>query len=255
MKISFLGTGTSQGVPVIGCSCDVCQSLDFRDKRLRSSVYIEVDGQHLVIDTGPDFRQQMLRERIKHLDAVIFTHAHRDHTAGLDDVRAFNFIQKMDMPVYGTDAVLEQLKVEYAYAFGEARYPGIPQLELHRIDGAPFLLGQTSVTPLPVMHMRLPVLGFRINNFSYITDANAIPADTLQRLQGTEVLVLNALQQEQHVSHFNLEQALEMVEIIKPQKAYFTHMSHKLGLHADVEKKLPGHVSLAYDGLTLTLPG
>ncbi len=253
MKVTFLGTGTSQGVPVIGCTCEVCRSLDFRDKRLRTSILIEVAEQTFVIDTGPDFRQQMLREQVRRIDAVIFTHAHRDHTAGLDDVRAYNFLQQMDMPIYGTAQVLEQLKVEYAYAFASEYYPGIPRLDLNVIDGEDFSVNGVSFTPLPVMHLHLPVLGFRVGNFSYITDAKSIPDETIAKLAGTEVLVLNALQREQHISHLNLSEALEMVETIRPRLTYFTHISHKMGLHADVEKELPDHVSLAFDGLQINL--
>ncbi len=252
MKITFLGTGTSQGVPVIGCTCEVCRSIDYRDKRLRTSIFIEIKEQNFVIDTGPDFRQQMLREQVKRLNAVIFTHAHRDHTAGLDDVRAFNYIQEMDMPVYGSKTVLDQLKLEYAYAFAKQYYPGIPRLTLNTIDEKEFDVNGISFLPLPVMHLNMPVLGFRINNFSYITDAKFIPAETLEKLQGTETLVLNALQREQHISHFNLTEALKMVEIIKPVHTYFTHISHKLGLHAEVAKELPDHVSLAFDGLQVS---
>ncbi len=253
MKVTFLGTGTSQGVPVIGCTCEVCRSLDYRDKRLRTSILIEVAEQTFVIDTGPDFRQQMLREQVRRIDAVIFTHAHRDHTAGLDDVRAYNFLQQMDMPIYGTAQVLEQLKVEYAYAFASEYYPGIPRLSLNVIDGEDFSVNGISFTPLPVMHLHLPVLGFRVGNFSYITDAKSIPEETIAKLAGTEVLVLNALQREQHISHLNLSEALQMVETIRPRLTYFTHISHKMGLHADVEKELPDHVSLAFDGLQINL--
>jgi len=253
LKVTFLGTGTSQGVPVIGCTCEVCRSLDYRDKRLRTSVLLEVADQCFVVDTGPDFRQQMLREQVNRIDAVLFTHAHRDHTAGLDDVRAYNFMHQMDMPVYGTSEVLEQLRREYAYAFTKEYYPGIPRLDLHTIDGKPFSVNGITVMPLLVMHLRLPVLGFRIGNFSYITDANYIPPETLEKLQGTEILVLNALQREQHISHFNLDEALQMVDTIRPQQTYFTHISHKMGLHADVEKELPDHVSLAFDGLQLVV--
>lgn len=253
MKVTFLGTGTSQGVPVIGCTCEVCRSLDYRDKRLRSSVHIEVDGRSIVIDTGPDFRQQMLRESIRHLDAVLFTHGHRDHLAGLDDVRAYNFLQDSDMPLYAADIVLEQIKTEFYYAFSPTKYPGIPQLQLHTVDGQPFNIGNMLVTPLPVMHLKLPVLGFRIGNFSYITDANLIPEKTYDLLKGTEVLVLNALQKESHISHFNLAEAIVEAKKIGARQTYFTHISHKLGLHKEVQKQLPESVALGHDGLTITL--
>jgi len=253
LKITLLGTGTSQGVPVIGCACEVCRSLDYRDKRLRTSVHLSVGSQSLVIDTGPDFRQQMLREDVRRLDAVIFTHSHKDHTAGLDDVRSYNFLQKMDMPVYGNAQVLQQLTREYAYAFEPQRYPGIPQLTLHTITDDPFSIGGTNIIPLPVMHLNLPVLGFRINDFSYITDANVIPDATLDRLKGTRVLVLNALQREKHVSHFNLEEALVMASKIGAERTYFTHISHRMGLHKDVEKELPAGVMLGYDGMSITV--
>jgi phosphoribosyl 1,2-cyclic phosphate phosphodiesterase len=251
LKITFLGTGTSQGVPVIGCTCEVCRSLDFRDKRFRSSVHVQVDNQSLVIDTGPDFRQQMLRENINRLDAILFTHAHRDHTAGLDDVRAYNFMQNMDMPAYALESVLKQLRSDYSYVFIKDQYPGLPRLTLFEVNTAPFSINGTNIIPLPVKHLHLPVLGFRINNFSYITDANYISDETVDLLKGTEILVLNALQQEKHVSHFNLEEALAEVKRIKPAKAYFTHISHKLGLHAEVQRKLPDNVFLGFDGLQL----
>lgn len=253
MRITFLGTGTSQGVPVIGCTCEVCSSLDFRDKRLRTSILIETGEHTFVIDTGPDFRQQMLREHVKRLDAVIFTHAHRDHTAGLDDVRAFNYLQQSDMPIYGTPPVLDQLRIEYAYAFAKERYPGLPRLNLFTINGEGFSVNGVPFLPLPVMHLHMPVLGYRIGNFSYVTDANFIPPATMERLKGTEILVLNALQREQHISHFNLSEALGIVESIRPRITYFTHLSHKMGLHADVEKELPDHVSLGFDGLKISL--
>jgi phosphoribosyl 1,2-cyclic phosphate phosphodiesterase len=253
LKITFLGTGTSQGVPVIGCRCPVCTSLDFRDKRLRTSIHVEIDGKSIVVDTGPDFRQQMLRENITRLDAVIFTHAHRDHTAGLDDVRAYNFMQQMDMPIYGTLPTLDQLRVEYAYAFHPNAYPGLPRITLNEIDENPFSINGTSILPLPVMHLKLPVFGFRFQNFSYITDANFISDDTLKKLQGTEVLVLNALQREWHVSHFSLDDALKMIKVIAPRQTYLTHISHKLGIHGVVEQELPPDVSLAFDGLQLQM--
>jgi phosphoribosyl 1,2-cyclic phosphate phosphodiesterase len=253
LKVTFLGTGTSQGVPVIGCTCEVCRSLDYRDKRLRSSIHVEVDGLSIVVDTGPDFRQQMLRESISRLDAVIFTHGHRDHLAGLDDVRAYNFLQGKDMPLYGTDIVLNQIKAEFFYAFDPKKYPGIPQLQLNTIDSRPFNIANTTITPLPVMHLKLPVVGFRIGNFSYITDANFIPEHTYELLHGTEVLVLNALQKEKHISHFNLSEALEVAKKIGARQTYFTHIAHKLGLHKEVQKELPESVALGHDGLSIVL--
>lgn len=253
MTITFLGTGTSQGVPVIGCSCEVCKSLDYRDKRLRSSVHISVNNQSFVIDTGPDFRQQMLRENINRLDAILFTHAHRDHTAGLDDVRAYNFLQNMDMPVYGTQETLDQLKNDFAYIFEEHRYPGLPRLDLRPITENSFTVNGVECTPLPVLHLRLPVLGFRIGDFSYITDANFISDETYKKLEGTNVLVLNALQLESHISHFTLQQAIEVAQKVKAGKTYFTHLSHKMGLHAEVSKQLPENIQIAFDGLTVSL--
>ena len=252
MKVTLLGTGTSQGVPVIGCECEVCSSLDYRDKRLRSSTCVEVNGVSFVIDTGPDFRQQMLRERIQRLDAIVFTHSHKDHTAGLDDVRAYNFKQNMDMPVYGMQQVLDQLKVEFAYAFTEKKYPGIPQLRLHNLNEDEFEIHGVKITPLPVMHLKLPVLGFRIGSFAYITDANEIPDKTYRKLKGVDVLVLNALQHEKHISHFNLDEAIQVAQKVGAGKTYFTHISHKLGLHKSVEKELPPTIFLGYDGLVFT---
>lgn len=238
---------------MIGCQCEVCQSLDYRDKRLRTSIHISVDDKSFVIDTGPDFRQQMLREDIRRLDAILFTHGHKDHTAGLDDVRAYNFLQAADMPVYGHRGVLEQLRTEFHYAFEPTKYPGIPQLHLIEITENPFQVMGVLCTPLVVAHLRMPVFGFRIGDFSYITDANFIPDETLARLKGTNVLVLNALQREKHISHFNLKEAIEMAERIGANQTYFTHMSHKMGLHKDVAKELPPTLALAYDGLTITL--
>ncbi len=255
MKVTFLGSGTSQGVPVIGCPCEVCRSLDYRDKRLRSSVHLDIDGQSLVIDTGPDFRQQMLRENINKLNAVILTHAHRDHTSGIDDVRAYNFLQNMNMPVYGTMETLHQIKNDFGYIFGPDNYPGLPRLDLHAITESPFVINTTTITPLPVLHLRLPVLGFRAGDFSYITDANFIPDATYEKMKGTKVLVMNALQREKHISHFNLTEAIEVAKKINAEKTYFTHISHKMGLHAEVSKELPENISLAVDGLQLSVSG
>ena len=253
MIVTFLGTGTSQGVPVIACTCTVCQSLDFRDKRLRTSLHLELDGKSLVIDTGPDFRQQVLRERISRLDAIIFTHEHKDHTAGLDDVRAFNFRQKQDMPIYAHHRVIEQLKQEFSYAFAEHKYPGVPLLEVHEIDNAPFSINGTNFTPIEVHHYKLPVFGFRINDFTYITDANSIPEAEKDKIRGSKVLVLNALQHQPHISHFTLQEAISMAKELGAEKTYFTHISHRLGLHEEVSEQLPEGIALAYDGLKLEL--
>ncbi len=253
MKVTFLGTGTSQGVPVIGCQCDVCSSIDFQDNRLRSSVHIEVDGLSLVIDTGPDFRQQMLRSRVKKLDAILFTHAHKDHTAGMDDIRSYNFLQKMDMPIYGTEDVITQLKSEFAYIFEEHKYPGIPQVQLNPISNNPFHIDKTEIIPIEVQHHKLPVLGFRIRDFTYITDANFISDEEKKKIVGSKILVLNALQKKPHISHFTLDEAIQIIDELKPEKAYLTHLSHKLGKHRDVKKELPENVELAWDGLKIEI--
>lgn len=253
MKITFLGTGTSQGVPVINCDCTVCSSLDFRDKRLRCSIHVDIEGKSFVIDTGPDFRQQMLRERIKTLDAVLFTHEHKDHTAGLDDIRSYNFSQKKDMPIYATPKVLHQIKREFAYIFEEVKYPGVPTVEIHEISKEPFTAEGIPIIPIEVMHYRLPVLGFRFKDFTYITDAKTIEENELSKIKGTKVLVLNALQKTHHISHFTLDEALEMIERIQPEKAYLTHISHKLGTHQEIENQLPPNVRLAFDGLKIQI--
>lgn len=253
MTVTFLGTGTSQGVPVIGCNCEVCTSLDFRDKRLRTSVHLAVDGLSVVIDSGPDFRQQMLREGIGRLDALIFTHEHKDHTAGMDDVRAFNFKQQADIPVYARKKVLEQLKQEFSYVFVNKGYPGVPQIATNQIDNSPFVIENTLFTPIEVLHYKLPVLGFRIKDFTYITDANYISPEEMEKIKGSKVLVINALQQEDHISHFKLSQALQVIDAIRPERAYLTHISHRMGLHKEVSEMLPNHVMLAYDGMKIKL--
>lgn len=253
MTVTFLGTGTSQGIPVIGCTCPVCRSLDFRDKRLRTSIHISVDGQSLVIDTGPDFRQQMLREHISTLDAILFTHEHKDHTAGLDDIRPFNFRQNKDMPVYGRQQVIDQLKMEFSYAFNEKRYPGVPQILTNVITNKPFRINGTTIEPVEVFHYKLPVFGFRIKGFTYITDASYISPEEKEKIKFSDVLVLNALQKEEHISHFTLGEALEVIMELQPKKAYLTHISHKLGLHDAISNELPEGVELAYDGLKLEL--
>ena len=253
MTITFLGTGTSQGVPTIGCECPVCRSLDPRDQRLRVAVHLAVNGRSLVIDTGPDFRQQMLRARVSHLDAVLFTHEHKDHTAGLDDIRAFNFRQQQEMPVYAEPRVIRQLKQEFAYIFAEQKYPGVPQVSLHpiEVDDQPFDVAGVAVQPLRALHYRLPVLGFRVGGFAYLTDANFIAPETLDLLRGADTIVLNALRREPHISHFTLGQAVEILEDLRPRRAYLTHISHQLGRHREVEAELPTWIRLAYDGLKI----
>lgn len=251
MKFTFLGTGTSQGVPVIACPCEVCQSKDIKDNRLRTSGMLECGGKTIVVDTGPDFRQQMLREQVKSLDAVVFTHPHKDHIAGLDDVRAFNFLLGRAMDIFADAHTIKELKREFEYVFAEKKYPGIPELVMNQIATAPFLIGNIVVQPIPVMHYKLPVLGFRIGNFAYITDANYISDSSMKLLEGVETLVLNALRIEPHISHFNLEEAIEVVKLLQPKKAYFTHISHLLGKHSKISKILPQNIELAYDGLKI----
>ncbi|TLV02347.1 MBL fold metallo-hydrolase [Dyadobacter luticola] len=253
MRITFLGTGTSQGIPVIACECAVCRSTDPHNKRLRTSVWIQVAGKSFVIDTGPDFRQQMLRANVKDLDAAIFTHQHKDHTAGLDDIRAFNHLRQKDMPLYGRPEVLNQIKNEFAYAFSEKRYPGVPSFELHPIENKPFEIEGVRFTPIEVMHHKLAVYGYRIGDFTYITDANFISEKEQEKILGSQVLVLDTLQKEPHLSHFTLSQALELIDKLNVPQAYLTHISHKLGLHAEVQSELPPNVKLAYDGLVLDL--
>jgi phosphoribosyl 1,2-cyclic phosphate phosphodiesterase len=253
LKVTFLGTGTSQGIPVIACECAVCKSFDYRDKRLRTSVYIETDKLKIIIDTGPDFRQQVLRERIKQLDAILFTHEHKDHIAGLDDVRGFNYAQQRDMPVYARANVIEALKREFAYIFAEYQYPGIPRIAIHEMDGSPFHILDEQIQPIKVMHYKLPIFGFRIQDFTYITDANFISDEEMEKIKGSKVVVLNALQKDPHVSHFTLQQAIEVIQKIQPEHAYFVHMGHRMGKHEDVEKELPENIHFAFDGLTLTI--
>ncbi|MFT6827366.1 MAG: phosphoribosyl 1,2-cyclic phosphate phosphodiesterase [Roseivirga sp.] len=253
MKITFLGSGTSQGVPVIGCTCEVCCSLDFRDKRLRSSIHIEIDGLSLIIDSGPDFRQQVLRENITQLDALIFTHEHKDHTAGMDDIRSFNFLQKKDIPIYARTNVIDQLKREFAYIFEETKYPGIPRVEVKEIENKPFQIEDLTITPIEVMHHKLPVLGFRINDFTYITDAKTIAEEEKDKIRGTKVLVLNALQIDPHQSHFTLDEAKALAIEINAEYTYFTHMSHRIGKHKKVSERLPSNIEFAYDGLKIVV--
>ncbi len=251
VRLTFLGTGTSQGVPLIGCNCHVCQSTDVRDNRLRSSVLIENNRNTFVIDTGPDFRQQMLRENIKNLDAVIFTHEHKDHLAGLDDVRAFNFLHKKAMDVYATERVQQAIKREFAYAFSDDKYPGIPQINLHTIDDDKFAIKGTIFTPINVMHHKLPVKAFRMGNISYITDANFISSQEKEKIIGSEIIVINALRKEEHISHFTFKEAVDLMLELQPKKAYLTHISHQLGTHKEILSDLPEWIQPAYDGLMI----
>ena len=253
MKVTFLGTGTSQGVPIIACECEVCISADTKDKRLRSSVLVETANINFIIDTGPDFRYQMLREGVKKLDAVVFTHEHKDHIAGFDDIRGFNWKTKMPMEVYASPDVEIALKRDFHYAFAEKRYPGVPSLNLHVLDNAPFSIGDLELTPIEVLHYKLPVFGYRVGDFSYVTDVNFISEEEKHKLKGSKVLVLSALRQSDHISHYSLEQAIEVAREIGAEQTYFTHMSHQIGLHSEVDAQLPAGMNLAYDRLVVEM--
>ncbi|MBR1765863.1 MAG: MBL fold metallo-hydrolase [Bacteroidales bacterium] len=253
MKLTFLGTGTSQGVPVIACHCDVCTSVDERDRRLRTSALLRTDGgKNILFDIGPDFRQQMLRQHVLALDAILVTHAHRDHVAGLDDVRSFNYVQRKNMDVYLNGEAKRALLRDYAYIFARHEYPGLPEAELHEVD-APFEAADEKIIPVKAMHKDLPVLGYRIGPMAYITDANHIAPEEIAKLKGVRLLVINALRKQKHFSHFSLSEALEVVEKVAPEKAFLTHISHEMGLHADVQRELPQGVSLAYDNLEIEI--
>ena len=253
LKVTFLGTGTSIGVPVITCDCPVCQSSDPHDKRMRTSVMLEVNGFTFVIDCGPDFRIQMLRENVNTLDAVIFTHEHRDHIAGLDDIRAFNYVLNKKIDIYGTRQVMEAIQTEFPYIFSESRYFGAPQLTIHPIDEKPFTVRNIEFIPIKVLHEKLPVTGFRVGDFTYITDASFISEKELEKIKGSKVIVLNALRNSRHVSHFSVGEAVDILTKLNPEAAYLTHLSHFVGLHDEVNSKLPDFIRLAYDGLTLSI--
>jgi phosphoribosyl 1,2-cyclic phosphate phosphodiesterase len=250
--LTILGSGTSQGVPVIACNCATCKSEDPKDNRTRSSVLIHADGRQFVIDTGPDFRQQMLRENIQFLNGVIFTHQHKDHIAGLDDVRAFNHKQNEAMPVYATAAVNEALHREYHYIFSEESYPGVPKLSVELIDVSPFsITNSLCLIPILVNHYKMPVLGFRMGDLTYITDAKTIEESEIEKIIGSKTLIINALHIYPHISHFNLEEALAFIDVVKPEKAFLTHISHLFGKQQDIFRLLPSHVEPAFDGLKI----
>jgi phosphoribosyl 1,2-cyclic phosphate phosphodiesterase len=251
LKITFLGTGTSTGVPMIACECEVCQSINQKDKRLRSSILVESAATTIVVDTGPDFREQMLRCNVKKLDAVLFTHPHKDHVAGLDDVKAYNFFMKKPMTLYANSLTGEAIHRDFYYAFADTKYPGVPELELNTITLDPFVIGDIPVTPVLTWHLKMPVLGFRFGKFTYITDANRVEDIEKEKIKGCDVLVLNALRKQAHIAHFTLGQAIDLAQELNIPTAYFTHISHQLGLHSEIEAELPDGMHLAYDGLEL----
>ena len=253
MKVTLLGTGTSQGVPVIGCNCEVCNSTNPKDARLRASVMIEVDEKTIIIDTGPDFRQQMLREKVDDVDAVLFTHEHKDHVAGLDDIRAYNQKWKKDIDVYASKRVEEALKREYHYVFSDVKYPGVPQINIKLIENKEFEIDQTRIMPIEVMHYKMPVFGYRIKDFVYLTDVSYIPENEKVKMQNVDLLIIDALRKKEHISHFNLSQAIEVISELNPKMALFTHISHYMGKYDDLIKELPPHIAPGYDGQIIYL--
>jgi phosphoribosyl 1,2-cyclic phosphate phosphodiesterase len=253
LHITFLGTGTSSGVPMIGCNCNVCLSANPKDKRLRSSILVQCDGVNIVVDSGPDFRQQMLTHDVKKLDAILLTHSHKDHIAGMDDVRAYNHFYQKPMDVYGTAVTLHRIREEFHYAFSEMKYPGIPSIYLHHITDAPFIVCGLEIIPVPVWHLNMPVMGFRFGDFTYITDANRIDGTSKEKIIGSKILVVNALRKQQHISHFTLEEALQLADELQIPEVYITHISHQMGLHDDVNNSLSAGRYMAYDGLKINL--
>lgn len=254
IKLTFLGTGTSQGVPMIGCDCPVCRSCDPRDKRLRSSVMVEDEATRIVIDSGPDFRYQMLRDGVKDIDAILLTHQHTDHIIGLDDVRAFNYFCQKSIEVWATEKVGEVVRKNFDYAFAEKPYPGAPRITLRRLEGEPIKIGTLEITPIAGRHFTLPVTGFRIGPVAYLTDFNHIEADEIEKLRGVELFVVNALRHQRHISHFSLPEALDVAEKVGAKRTYLTHISHQMGFHAEEEPRLPRGVRFAYDGLKIVIP-
>jgi len=250
-QVTFLGTGTSVGVPMIGCSCETCLSNDPRDKRLRTSILVELDNLTFVIDTGPDFRYQMLSNQVTNLDAILYTHAHRDHTAGLDDIRPFNFVQDRAIEVYATERVKVELKQQFQYIFQPHKFKGLPQVDLKTIDNQSFSIKGQEITPIEVMHYNLPITGFRFNDFTYITDLKTISDTEIEKIKGSTILVLNALRFEEHRTHLTVEEAIALANRLEVPQVYFTHFSHQIGTHKAVEAQLPSHIKMAYDGLVL----
>lgn len=252
-KLTFLGTGTSTGVPLLGCSCAVCLSADSKDQRLRSSVVFDLEGKKIIVDIGPDFRQQMFRAAISMLDACLLTHAHKDHVGGLDEVRALNVFSQKPFDIYLDKIAEHTIKKQYDYIFEGSSYPGIPKINLNEINESAFNIGNIHIQPIRVMHYNLPVLGYRIGNCTYITDANFISEEEKEKIKGSKILVLNALRKEAHISHFTLSEALLLIEELKPEQAFLTHLSHHMGLHEEIQKELPPNVFLAYDELTIEI--
>ena len=253
MEITFLGTGTSQGVPVIACKCDVCLSDNVKDKRLRTSVLVKHNQKSIVIDTGPDFRQQMIRENVDTLDAVLFTHSHMDHTAGLDDIRSYNFKSKKPMEIFCSDDVLKALKMQFSYIFADFRYPGVPKVNVNLIDQDDFYIDNIKITPIKAFHYKLPVHGFRIEDFVYLTDVSNIPEKEKEKMKNADILVLDSLRKEPHMSHLCLQQSIDLIDELKPKKSYLIHISHLMGLHDQVQSELPPNIFLSYDGLKVKL--